>query len=163
MNPFTVDLFRVNPAVQRRGGAPSPERLWRVGGFGPPREWLKGMRKAPRGPRNPVRDDSCYPKVAVSDCAFCAFFSWFAGLSRFASFVCPPGDSGGGRVVENGCTGLRDNSEREGESYAIGELPGGLFPLNLSTVLGYMRCNHFLCGGPVCASFDLARCLFAVC
>ena len=29
---------------------------------------------------SPVRDDSCYPKVAVSDCAFCAFFSPFVSL-----------------------------------------------------------------------------------
>ena len=34
-----------------------------------------------RAPRNRVRDDSCYPKEAVSDCAFCAFFSRFAATS----------------------------------------------------------------------------------
>ena len=61
VNLFTVSLFRVdpftvNPPVHGRGGAPSPERLWRVGDFRPPGKCLNGMRKAPRGSRNPVRD-----------------------------------------------------------------------------------------------------------
>ena len=75
MNPLRGNPFTVNPLVQGRGG------------FRPPREWLNGMRKAPRGSRNsirdalaaarapqPVRDNSCYLNVAVSECAFCAFF-----------------------------------------------------------------------------------------
>ena len=57
MNPF-----RMNPPQRGRGG------------FMPPRKWLNGMRNAPRGSRNPVRDDSCYRNIAGSDCAFCALF-----------------------------------------------------------------------------------------
>ena len=132
MNPFTVNAFRVNPFATN----PLRVNLIKVnslrvnppvqgrGGFRPPREWLNGMRKAPRGSRNsirdaktaprnfvsgfwspvdstvrrgpsialrvtsriknasPVRDDLCYPNLAVSECAFCAFFSAFAGLAN---------------------------------------------------------------------------------
>ena len=81
---FTVNLFRVNlPVPVEATGGVNPPLPAASGGINPPlrvpRKWLDDMRKAAPGPRDPMRDNSCIPQLAVSDCAFCAFF--FHGLS----------------------------------------------------------------------------------